>query len=146
MGFDLQRDTVEWLIRLAGAGQLALALGSLAVPRALGWSGQLAGNRPLLRSVFWTYAAYIFGAHLFFAALSIFGAPLLADGSMLAAIVCAFIALWWAARLVIQFAFFDRNDAPFGPLFRLGEIALVFAFVAFAFGYLAAAIFNLTVK
>ena len=43
---------------LAGAGQLLLAAGSLAIPRLLRWSEQLAKVRPLTRQVFWTYAGY----------------------------------------------------------------------------------------
>lgn len=133
----------EWLIRVAGVAQVVLALGSLAIPRTLGWWEQTQILRPLIRQVFWTYAGYIWASNLSFGLLSAWLAGSLVSGGPLAAAVCGFIALWWAARLVIQFVYFDRTDAPSGLFYRLAETTLVMLFAALMLIYGAAAWANL---
>lgn len=117
------------LIQLAGATQLAVALASLAVPVVLKWREDTARLTPLTRTVFWTYAGYIWGAHLAFAALSLAAPGLLTDGTPLARCVCAFIATWWGARLVLQFTAMDRAARPPGRWAEVAEGLLVLAFV-----------------
>jgi hypothetical protein len=129
---------VRALIVAAGAGQLALAAASLAIPRVLGWREETARLRPLTRKVFWTYAAYIWSFHVAFGLVSMLAADRLLDPTPLAAGVCAFIAVYWGARLGIQFAWF-RAEAPPGPRFRLAEAALVALFVFLTLAYGAAA-------
>jgi hypothetical protein len=130
---------LTWMIQSAGAGQLALALASLAIPRVLGWREDTARLRPLTRQVFWTYAGYIWCAHVAFGLLSLLVPDALLDGSMLAGLVCAFIAAWWGSRLVIQFLAFGRSPRPSGRIFATAELALVAAFLAFTGVYAAAA-------
>src|SRR5436190_13164861 len=100
------------LIVLAGIGQLLLAGASLALPRVLHWHEQTAKLRPLTRQIFWTYAAYIWTTNVSFGLLSVIGPDWLLDQSPLAVAVTGFITLYWGARLVIQFAVFDRTDVP----------------------------------
>jgi hypothetical protein len=135
--------SIALLVWLAGLGQFGLALGSLAIPRLLGWPQELARLRSLTRQVFWVYALYIWSSHVAFAALSVLAAGRLTDGSILAASVTAFIAMWWGVRLVLQFACFDRADAPQGAWFRLGEATLVTLFVCFTMTYGLATLVNL---
>jgi hypothetical protein len=85
--------------------------------------------RPLLREMFWTYAGYILCTNLSFGLLSALAPAWLLDGSPLAAAVTGFIAVYWGARLVIQFTYFDRSDAPPGAHVRLAEAGLVTLFV-----------------
>lgn len=127
------------LILLAGIGQLGLALGSLAIPRVLGWREEMRTLRPLTRQVFWTYAAYIWGAHVCFGLLSALAPDALLDRSTLAALVNLFIALWWGARLAVQFAYFDRSARPPGLQYLLAEAGLVGLFTACAAVYGTAA-------
>jgi hypothetical protein len=121
---------VRALVVLAGAGQLALAAGSLAIPRVLGWRAETAKLRPLTRQVFWTYAAYILGSHVAFGLLSTLSPGALLDGSVLARAVSGFIAAWWGARLALQFACFDRGARPPGRIYGVAEAALVALFLA----------------
>jgi hypothetical protein len=123
--------TVPWypLVVAAGVGQLVLVAASLAIPRVLRWSEDLARLRPLTRQIFWTYAGYIWATNLAFGLVSTFAPGWLLDRTPLAGAVCGFIATYWGARLVIQFAYFDRSDAPKGPLFAVGEAVLVGLFV-----------------
>jgi hypothetical protein len=133
------------LVLAAGLGQLALIVASLAIPRALRWPEEMAKLRPLTRQVFWTYAGYIWVTNLSFGLLSTFAPDSLLNRSPLAAAVSAFMGLYWAARLVIQFAYFDRRDAPRGTIFRLAEAALVGLFIYLACVYGTAFAFNLGV-
>ncbi len=128
----------------AGAAQLILVAASLAIPRLLNWKSDLAKLRPLTRQVFWTYAAYIWVTNLSFGLVSTLTPDLLLDRSPLAGFVCSFIAVYWAARVVIQFAYFDRTDVPKGRFFLLGETALVTLFVGLTiiYGSLAARTFG----
>jgi hypothetical protein len=119
----------------AGAAQLILVVASLAIPRLLNWKSDLAKLRPLTRQVFWTYAAYIWGTNLSFGLVSTMAPQFLLDHSPLAGLVCGFIAVYWAARVVIQFGYFDRTDAPKGWFFVLGETALVILFVGLTIVY-----------
>jgi hypothetical protein len=123
---------------LAGLGQLALALASTTFPRAFGWRQELARLRPLLRSMFWIYAAYILSFNVAFGLVSALRPQWLLDGSPLAAAVTGFIALYWNARLLLQFTAFDRRDLPGGPGYRAGEAALVLSIAFFGAVYAAA--------
>ena len=69
--------------------------------------------------------------------ISVIGAPLLIEGTPLSAAVTGFITLYWAARIVIQFTYFDRSDAPPGAFFVFAEIVLVglFFFFTAVYGY-----------
>jgi len=63
----------------------------------------------------------------------------LLDGSPLARMVAGFIALYWGGRVLVQFFWFDRSDAPPGVHVRLAEVAMVALFVALTglYGWLA---------
>jgi hypothetical protein len=126
----------------AGAGQVALILASLAIPRVLCWREETAKLRPLTRQVFWTYAAYIWSTNLCFGLLSALAPGWLLDRTPLAGAASAFIAAYWGARVGIQFLYFDRADAPAGPAFRVAEAALVALFLFLTLVYAAVALFN----
>jgi hypothetical protein len=137
---------LESMLIVAGLGQLLLAAGSLAIPRVLRWREDLTKVRPLTRQVFWTYAGYIWSTNVSFGLVSVTMPGQLMSGSPLAAAVCGFITLYWLARIVIQFTYFDRSDAPQGWPFRLAEFALVALFVALTGIYGWAAILDLVVS
>ncbi len=132
-----------WLLQILGIAQIALSIVSLAIPRVLKWQEDTAKLNPLTRQVFWTYAGYICVSNLCFGLLTAFLPGSLVDGSALAAAVTAFIALWWAARIVIQFTYFDRSQAPQGWIYVAGEAALVVLFIALTLAYGLAAAGNL---
>lgn len=121
----------------AGAGQLGIAAGSLAIPAVLHWREDTARLRPLTRQVFWTYAGYIWSINVCMGAVSALKPQWLLELSGLARAVTAFIALYWSARVVIQFTYFDTSDAPSGVAVRVGEYALDCVFVCLAAVYIA---------
>jgi hypothetical protein len=130
---------VNALLMLAGIGQLLLALGSLTLPRILGWREETARLRPLTGQVFWTYAGYIWTTNVCFGVVSLAAPGWLLDGSPLARAVAGYITAYWAARLAVQFFYFDRSAAPAGALYRVAETALVtlFVFLVGVYGYAA---------
>jgi hypothetical protein len=132
------------LVFIAGVGQLVLILASLAIPRVLRWREDTAKLRPLTRQVFWTYAIYIWGINLAFGLVSLRPDWLL-DRSPLAGCVTGFITVYWVGRVLIQFLWFDRSDAPPGLLVRLAEVGLVGLFVYLSLVYAAAFLLNLGV-
>jgi len=127
------------LLILAGFGQLVLAAGSLALPRILRWSDDTAKLRPLTRQVFWTYASYIWVTNICFGVVSAFAPDWLLDRSPLARVVTAYITVYWGARVLVQFSYYDRSEAPPGTFYRLAEVALVglFIFLTAVYGYAA---------
>lgn len=130
---------MEALLILAGFGQLALASGSLVLPRVLRWHEDTAKLRPLTRQVFWTYAAYIWVTNVCFGVISTSAPRWLLEGTPLARAVAGYIAAYWAARVLVQFLYFDRSDAPRGAFYSLAEKALVglFVFLTAVYGYTA---------
>lgn len=135
--------SLEAVVRLAGLGQLALAAASPAIPFVLRWRTETAALRPLLRQLFWIYAGYILGFHVAFGLVSVLAPGWLLDGSGLATAVTGFIATYWGVRLVLQFAYLDRSDAPHGRWFRAAEAALASLFVCLSATYTCALLTNL---
>lgn len=129
-------DVVDGFIVAAGVGQLALVAGSLVIPRLLNWKTELRNLSTLMRRLFWVYAGYILATNLCFGLLSTFAPGWLTDETPLAAAVTGFIAVYWGARLIVQFACF-RHFAPRGTIYRVGEEGLVTLFVSLTavYGY-----------
>ena len=130
---------MQVILVLAGWGQLLLAAASLAIPSALAWREQLGALPPLTRQVFWTYAAYIWGTNVAMGLVSALAPYWLLDGSPLARAVCAYIGLYWGARLGIQLGLFGRH-APPGVFFRLAELGMLLLFAALTAVFAAVAL------
>ncbi len=136
--------TLKLLILVCGLGYIALSIGSLAIPKALQWNIHLKNLQPLLRQMFWTYAAYILVINLSFGVLSLIAADELINKSMLAKSITLFISIYWLARIGIQFFYFDKTDAPKGIMFTVGEFALITLFALFTIVYFVAFLYNLS--
>jgi hypothetical protein len=140
--------TIEELLQnsliVSGIGHIILCAGSFIIPKALQWKTNLKSLKPLLRQMFWTYAGYILVTNFAFGIVSVFGSEELINRSFLATSITFFIALYWLARVVIQFAYFDRSEAPKGTIYTLGEIVLVVLFFIFTGVYSLAAFYNMS--
>ena len=97
----MQTHLIQQLIRLAGLAQIFLAIGSTTIPHILNWRAELTKVRPLIRQMFWTYAAYILVINSCFGLASAFAFHDLTNGSNLAAMLTGFIAVYWISRLSI---------------------------------------------
>jgi hypothetical protein len=118
---------------------------SVLIPRLLNWRKETALLSPLTRFVFWTYAGYILGTNLWFAALAIGWPSQLLNGTPLAAMVTGFISVYWLVRLVVQFAWFHRALADERILFKVAEVGFVLGFAFVTIVFAIATIHNLRI-
>jgi hypothetical protein len=129
------QHNIKELIRVAGIAQIVLVIGSLAIPKILNWRPELAKVQPLIKQMFWTYAAYILVINLSFGLLSVLDFQELTNGSNLAMLITGFIALYWISRVLIQFFYFDRTNFPAGKWNKLAEVLLVMLFIFLSIVY-----------
>ncbi|MNK19691.1 hypothetical protein D3C87_379190 [compost metagenome] len=132
---DINQSLIFNLIFFAGIAQIALVFGSLAIPAMLNWKTELVKVSLLIKQMFWTYAAYILVINLCFGVLSVFAIRELLNGSLLALLICGFIAVYWISRVLIQFLYFDRKSFPKGKIYMAGEFTLVVLFVFLSIVY-----------
>ena len=139
----ITHDNIYIAILLAGIVQLILVVASAAIPRCLNWKGPIGALPKLLGQIFWTYAGYILGMHLFFGVMSTFGTNLLLDGTPQAAIFCGLMMTWWTIRIGLQFFCFDRKGIRQTRFNVLAEVMLVALFLYLALAYAAGIYINL---
>src|SRR5690349_13792814 len=135
-------DLLAMLLFVCGLGHLGLSLGSLLIPRVLNWKENLGSLQPLLKQMFWTYAAYILVINFSFGVISLIATEELLNKSILAKSITFFISIYWFARILIQFFYFDRSGAPKGFVYTIGEISLILLFGFFAIVYFIAFLHN----
>ncbi len=130
---------LENCLRLGGAVHFAILLASVQVPRVLDWRCQLALLTPFLRRLFWVYGVFIVLVIVGFGTLSLVCSGELASRTPLARAVCAFIAVFWLARLAVQFWVFDARPYLTTRLYRWGyqALTLAFAYLTFVYGWAA---------
>ena len=128
------------LILLGGICQLGVLSASALIPFVLDWKHSLAPLRKLNRQLIWTYGAYVASMILSFGILSVSVPDLLSDGSTLARIVCGFIALFWGARLLLQFFVFDSHEYLTKWWLTAGHhgLTIVFIYLATVYAWVAA--------
>ncbi|HMF16964.1 MAG TPA: hypothetical protein VKE98_07135 [Gemmataceae bacterium] len=132
------RENLDWLIFLAGFGQLAVLSASALVPIRLKWTESFRSLPRLHRQLFWIYGGYIVLAIIAFGLLSLFQSRALAGGSDLAPALCAYIAAFWGIRLALQMIL-DVKDHLSTWWLKLGYclLTLFFAFFTFVFSFAA---------
>jgi hypothetical protein len=128
---------LETLLTIAGALHFAVLIASALVPSVLDWRSELAKVSRMTRHVVWVHGVFIVVVIVGFGALTLLNASDLCAGSPLARSVCAFIALFWGARLILQFALFD--PAPYSHRFvlRMGNhgLTVLFAYFTVVYGW-----------
>jgi hypothetical protein len=138
----MEINIIVMLLFISGIGHIALCAGSIFIPRVLKWSDHLKNLQPLLKQMFWTYAAYILVINFCFGIISLIATEELLNRSMLAKSITLFISLYWLARIGIQFFYFDKSNAPKGFIYTLGEISLIALFVFFTVVYFIAFLYK----
>lgn len=117
------------LLILTGIAHIGMAIGSMTVPTLLDWKKPLNTVPPLLRQVFYAYAAFTKGVIIFFGIISILGAHELVGTSFLAKSLNSFIVAYWLARLCVGFFYYDRSELK--GIARFSDRTLIVLFVIF---------------
>jgi hypothetical protein len=132
---------MEKLIVVAGVLHLAIAVSSLAIPRALNWREKLRGLDPFMRHLFWVYAGFVWGVNVMFGLIAVAHAHTLVSGQPLARWMCGFVALYWLARLAVQWLVFDVRTVATRWWEMAGYHALTAAFIFFVVVFGCSALF-----
>ena len=132
---------MKTLIQLGGLVHFAILIASALTPGVLEWRRHLANLPPLLRRLFWVYGSFIVLVIVSFGTISLAHAGALASGDPLARSVSGVIAIFWAARLAVQWFVFDATPFLTNALLKLGYHTLTVAFVALTLIYGRAAIY-----
>lgn len=132
---------LQHLILFGGLCHLGILAASAMVPRVLDWRRELCGLSALSRHLVWTHGAFIVLTILALGVVSLANPGTLASGEGLARWVCGFVAIFWGARLAIQFFLFDARPFLSGAWLRVGYhgLTLVFAYLTAVYGWAAVA-------
>ena len=127
------------LLEFAGVLHLGLIWAGLTMPRVVNLRMNLEGLPPFIRRLFWTYYVFIGFCLVSFGLITFFFAGTLAVGSGLARAFCAFMAVFWTARLVVAVFVFDVRPYLTSSLLRAGYHAtnVVFATLPVIYGWAA---------
>lgn len=125
----MSHDLLTRALFAGGLLHFAILTASALVPSVLDWRGELGRLHPFMRRLFWVYGAFIVLVIVSFGTVTLLHADTLAAGSPLARSVCAMVAIFWLARLGVQFFVFDARPFLTRWFFVLGYHALTFAFV-----------------
>jgi hypothetical protein len=128
------------LILIGGILHFGILLASGAVPQVLDWRRELCKLEPLSRQLVWVHGAFIVLVIIGFGLLSVALPAELAAGTLLAHCICFFIALFWAARLTVQFFVFDARPYLRTTFLRIGYNGLTAVFIYLAIIYSIAAV------
>lgn len=118
----------DWIF-VAGITQLGILIASALVPGVLDWRRDLQHVATLTRRMIWVHGAYVAFAIAAFGAIAIAHADELASGQPLARSVCAFLAVFWGVRLLLQYRVLDASDHLDHVMLRLGYHGLTAAFL-----------------
>jgi hypothetical protein len=125
---------------IGGVLHFVILIASALAPRVLDWRANLAALHPFLRRLFWVYGCFIVLVIISFGALTLVNADELLSGAPLPRSVCAIIAIFWLARLAVQFFVFDAKPFLTTTFLRIGYHGLTLLFTALVFIYGSAAL------
>jgi hypothetical protein len=125
---------------VGGLLHFVVLMASAMTPRVLDWHANLATLHPFLRRLFWVYGFFIVLTIVSFGTLTLVRADDLASATPLARSVCAVIAIFWLARLMVQFFVFDARPFLTTTFRRVGYHGLTLLFGALVFIYGSAAL------
>lgn len=116
-----------------------ILLASFTVPRVLDWRRELQHLAPLSRQLVWVHGAFVVLVILGFGVLSVLYFRELAAGTPLARGMCAFVALFWGLRLLVQATVFDTR--PYLTTWTLAAgyhgLTAVFAYLTIVYAWAA---------
>jgi hypothetical protein len=127
-----------WSVRAAGAFHFLTVALAHFTPIPAGWDQNLAQLPEVHRRFAVAQNVFIGGVMIFAGVVSLLFAPDLVSGTTSARIVCAGIALWWGARLLVL-PWLKVGPELVSPKLRFGFVLLHVECAAFAvlYGWLA---------
>jgi hypothetical protein len=99
----------EQLVLIGGGLHFVILIASALTPRVLNWKRELGLLNPFLRRLFWVYGVFIVLTIIGLGAISLACAPEIASGTPLGRAFSGFAAIFWGARLAVQFFVFDAR-------------------------------------
>ncbi len=130
---------LELLVFIGGLLHFGILLASSMVPKVLNWKMSLDGLDDLSRQLVWVHGVFIVLVIIGFGLISVLLASELASGTPLARGICLFIAIFWGARLVVQFFVFDAKPYLKTTFLKVGYHGLTVVFIFHTAVYLLAA-------
>ena len=122
---------------LAGAGHFCVLGASVQVPARLGWKEDLPKLTSFNRKLMYVYGGFTVLTIAAFGVLTLFLHQEMLHGERAATALAAFIAVYWTARIAVDFFYYDNKDWPQGAQFVVGHILLTGLFCALAVTYWA---------
>ena len=133
-------SALRFLLHLAAALQLGIAVLNLFLVRLLKWKEELARMPLLLREVLQVHAWFIsITLGIFVAMTWRFASEMAAGGNVVCRWLAGGIGLFWAIRAVLQFTYYSRSHWRGQPARTAAHVALLLVYGSFAATYLWAA-------
>ena len=114
---------------LAGIGHFVVLIASFQVPQRLGWKEDLAKLTPFNRKLMWVHGGFAVLTIIAFGILILTLHNDFLRGDRAALGLAAFIGVYWAARIVVDFTYYEHKDWPRGPGFVAGHVLLTLLFL-----------------
>lgn len=121
---------------LAGAGHFCVLIASFQVPYRLVWKEDLAKLTAFNRKLMWVHGGFAVLTIIAFGILTLALHAEMLRGDRAALGLAAFIGVYWAARIIVDFAYYEHRDWPRGRDFIVGHIMLTLLFVFLSSTYL----------
>lgn len=128
----------HWLniaLWLAAVGHFCVLGASFQVPRRLGWKEDLPKLTPFNRKLMYVYGGFTVLTIMAFGALTFFLHDEMLRGERAATALAVFIAIYWTARIGVDFLYYEHKDWPAGWQFVCGHALLTTLFFALAVTY-----------
>jgi hypothetical protein len=126
------KTLLETAIQLAGVLQFITAAANFFLPSKLDYAGNLSKVSPVIRQIFVIHCIYIVFVLVGFGGICILFPQDLCGSSSIGKYLCAFFALFWGVRMILQFKCYDvavKRAHPIGSIFFAG----VFAYLSLTF-------------
>jgi len=136
-------ELILWGLRIAGAGQIALACLHRVGKRTMRSQDELARLSPLNAQIFMSLFGYITGINLCMGLLGLL-APrwILQPGNVHALKLALFIAVYWSVRLGLQLFHYRWHEAPGNVGAPVTRVILPLGLARFAAAHWLAVLWN----
>lgn len=140
--FSSLSDFFSLALWLAGAGHFCVLIASFQVPYRLHWKEDLLKLTPFNRKLMWVHGAFAVLTIIAFGAMTLFLHKEMLAGDRAALAIALFIGVYWAARIVVDFTYYEHGDWPSGRGFVVGHILLTLLFAFLSATYLGVVVWH----